>query len=142
MKMKEIIQKIIFSTILLLSTLSFNSCIKETTNESKDERDKFVGTWSGNLYFSRIGQEFFITVTITNSATNSKQILFSDQRIATVDGDSYVYEGFTSSLGVTGNYEGEGSITGNVIIESGPITSNGSPYQGDQGTWGRHLDKQ
>lgn len=36
--------------LLLMSVIIL--CKKE------DERDKFVGTWTGNLYFSRIGTEY------------------------------------------------------------------------------------
>lgn len=43
--------------------------------EEEDERDDFVGTWTGILFFSRISTEYSATVTITKSTTNATQIL-------------------------------------------------------------------
>jgi|WetSurMetagenome_2_1015567.scaffolds.fasta_scaffold337275_2 hypothetical protein len=143
MRNSKILSKAILY-VLLLSVISLNSCKKE----SSDQRDKFVGTWTGNLYFSRIGQEFSVTEIISKSATNSAQIIFTEQGsssaplIATINGDSYIYQNYTTSIGVSGNYAGGGSINGNVLTESGTITSDGSPFQGNLGTWGRILNKQ
>jgi len=133
---------------LIISALLFVAIIISCNKETTDERDKFVGTWTGNLYFARIGTEYFTTVLITKSTTNSAQIILtqqggsSDPRIATVNGNSYIYQNFTASLGITGNYTGSGSINGNIITESGLITSDSAPYQGNLGDWGRHLNKQ
>jgi hypothetical protein len=129
---------------VILFIFLIHSCKKESV--PPDERDKFVGTWTGNLYFSRIGQEFSETVIISKSLTNNEQIIFTDQssstRTASITGTSYVFQSFTSSVGITGNYKGGGSINGKVIHETGTITSNGSPFQGDLGEWGRVLNKQ
>jgi len=130
--MKKIILMSVFA-LLLMSVII--SCKKE------DERDKFVGTWTGNLYFSRIGTEYPTTVIITKSKEKSIQISIG-QNIATIYGNSYTYEEFTSSLGITGNYTGTGTLNGNELTESGLITSDGSLYQGNLGEWGRHLIKQ
>jgi hypothetical protein len=100
------------------------------------------------MCFARIGTEYFTTEIITKSTTNSSQIIFTQQgsssapRIATVNGNSYVYQPFTASLGITGNYTGSGSIDGNVLTESGWITSDNAPFQGNLGDWSRHLNKQ
>jgi hypothetical protein len=144
MKTRKLFLKTIFGVLLFLTVLNINSCKKEAS----DERDKFIGTWTGNLYFSRIGQEFLITEIITKSSSNSKQIIFTEQtgsftsRTATVNANTYIYDNYTASIGVSGNYTGNGSINGNVLTESGTITSNGAPYQGNLGTWGRTLTKQ
>lgn len=121
--------------ILLLSVIS--SCKKE----EEDERDKFVGTWAGKLFFSQIGTEYDITLTITKSNTNPTQISIG-QNIATVNGDNYTYKEFTSHLGIYGNYTGGGEIDGNELVESGLITSDGAPYQGNLGEWFTLLTRQ
>jgi len=130
--MKIIISMLVFALLFL----SVNSSCKEN-----DERDKFVGTWTGKLFFSRIGTEYDITVIITKSRTNSTQILIG-QNAAAVHGDYYTYEEFASSLGIPGNYTGRGTINGNELEESGLITSDGAPYQGDLGEWFTLLSKQ
>ena len=117
------------------------SAIISCEKEKEDERDKFVGTWTGTLYFSRIGTEYSSTVIITKSTANSMQILIG-QNIATIHGDSYVYEQFTSNVGVPGNYKGTGTIDGNELSESGPITSDDALFEGDLGEWFRHLSKE
>lgn len=140
-KANLIISAFLVTTIII-------SCNKETTIGSTDVRDKFVGTWTGNMCFARIGTEYPTTEIITKSTTNSTQIIFTQQgsssasRIATVSGGSYVYQPFTASLGITGNYTGSGSITGNVLTETGWITSDNPLFQGDLGDWSRHLNKQ
>ena len=130
-------------TLILIAIL--NSC-KEV-----DERDKYVGTWTGLMIFSRIGYEFSTTVIISKSTTNPSQIFFeesgSSPRTATINGDSYTYDSFIASYQtyqdeVSGNFAGAGSKDGDVLTESGTITSDNSPYQGDLGTWHRHLAKQ
>lgn len=130
--------------ILILIVMN-NSC------KESDERDQFVGTWTGLMIFSRIGYEFSTSVIITKSTTNSSQIIFEEsggsQRIVTINGNSYTYEQFTASYRtnqdeVAGNFNGAGSKAGDVLTESGTITSDNSPYPGDQGTWSRRLYKQ
>lgn len=121
-----------------------NSCKKDTS----DDRDKFVGTWAVHLYFSRIGSEFYTTDIITKSTTNSTQIIFTEQgsssvpRIATVNDSTYVFQNFTSSTGISGNYSGEGSMKGIELKENGIISSDNPPFQGDLGEWFRTLTKQ
>lgn len=128
---------------LLLVTVTI-SCKKTTP----DDRDKFVGTWAVHLYFSRIGSEFYTTDIITKSTSNSRQIIFTEQgssslpRIATVNDSSYVFQNFTSSTGISGNYSGEGSMKGTELKENGIITSDNAPFQGDLGEWFRTLTKQ
>ena len=68
--------------------------------------------------------------------------IFIGQRIATVNGKSYTYEEFTSSLGISGKYTGTGTLNGNELYESGLITSEGAFYQGDLGQWFRRLTEQ
>jgi hypothetical protein len=137
---------LIISALLLITIIL--SCDSETKEEGTDIRDKFVGTWTGKIYFSRIGTEYSITEIVTKSKTNSAQIIFTQQgsssapRIATVSGNSYVYQPFTATLGITGNYTGSGSINGNVLTETGLITSNNPLFQGDLGEWFRQLNKQ
>lgn len=141
-RMKNVIR--ISGVILLI--LLIHSCKEESV--PADERDKFVGTWTSNLYFGRIGQEFSGIVIISKSKTNLTQIIFTEQgssssiRTASITGTSYVFQSFTSTIGITGTYTGGGSINGKVIQETGIITSNGSPFQGDLGEWGRILNKQ
>jgi hypothetical protein len=130
-------KKVISMLVLALLFMSVNSSCKK----ENDERDKFVGTWTGKLFFSRIGTEYEITVTITKSKTNSTQILIG-QNVATVNGDSYTYEEFTSHLGIYGNYTGRGTINGNKLEEVGLITSDGAPYQGNLGEWFTILNLQ
>ena len=131
------------TVILLICSVNI-SC----NEKASDERDKFVGTWTGYLCFARIGTEYFTTVIITKSTSNPAQIILTQQggnndtRIGTVNGNSYVYQNFTASLGIAGNYTGSGSINGNIITESGLITSDGAPYQGNLGDWSRNLNKQ
>ena len=140
--MKKVILKFFIGLLLMTVT---NSC-KKTTSE--DDRDKFVGTWAVHLYFSRIGSEFHTTEIITKSTTNSTQIIFAEQggssvpRIATVNDSTYVFQNFTSSTGISGNYSGEGSMKGTELKENGIITSDNPPYQGDLGEWFRTLTKQ
>jgi serine protease inhibitor ecotin len=76
--MKKIIPLVVLS-LLFVSTII--SCKEE------DERDKFVGTWAGNLFFSRIGTEYPVTVTISKSKTNPAQIIIG-QNTATVYGNN------------------------------------------------------
>jgi len=127
----------------LLATVT-SSCKKDTS----DDRDKFVGTWAVHLYFSRIGSEFYTTDLITKSTTNSRQIIFTEQgsssvpRIATVNDSTYVFQNFTSSTGISGNYSGEGSMKGIELKENGIISSDNPPFQGDLGEWFRTLTKQ
>jgi hypothetical protein len=128
--------------ILIVGTLLFitilNSC-----KEELDDRDKFVGTWTGNMCFARSGTEYSTTEIIIKSKTNSAQIVFTNSgRIATVNGNSYVYQDFTATRVISGNYSGIGSIDANIITESGLITSDNSWYQGDLGDWSRHLTRQ
>jgi len=144
--MKKFTRIWLYPLILLGTILMFtNTCKKD---ESSDEREKFIGTWTGILYFSAIGREFNTTEIITKSTTNSAQIIITNQlgsytpRVATVYGNSYIYQNFTASIGIPGNYTGAGSINGAVLTESGTISSNGAPYQGNLGTWGRKLAKQ
>lgn len=133
--MKKVI--LIISTFLLISII--NSC-KE---REQDERDRFVGTWTGNMCFARSGTEYSTTEIIIKSKTNSVQIIFTNSgRIATVSGNSYFYQDFTASDVISGTYSGTGSINGNIITESGLITSDNAWYQGDLGGWSRHLTRQ
>lgn len=134
---------LMFFIWLLLVTVII-SCKKTTS----DDRDKFVGTWAVHLYFSRIGSEFYTTNIITKSTSNSKQIIFTEQssgslpRIAAVNDSSYVFQNFTSSTGISGNYSGKGSMKGTELKENGIITSDNPLYQGDLGEWFRTLTKQ
>ena len=132
---------------IILLVIIIHSCDSDN-NEAPDERDKFIGTWTGKLYFSRIPQEFSVTITISKSTTDSKQIVIKEQlsssaiRTATVSGNSYIYKTYVFSAAISGNYSGGGSLEGTVLRESGKITSEGSPIQGDLGEWGRMLEKQ
>ena len=136
----------IISPLLIMALII--SCKKETTDVKADPRDKFVGTWTAHLYFSRIGNEYYTTDIITKSTTNSLQIVFTEQgngsspRIATVSDSSYVFQNFVSSTGVPGNYSGEGSMEETDLKESGIISSDNPPYPGDLGEWFRTLTKQ
>ena len=129
--------------ILIISTLLIISFINSCKERDPDDRDKFAGTWTGNMCFARVGTEYSTTEIITKSKTNSAQIIFSNSgRIATVIGNSYVYQDFTASVVISGTYSGTGTIDGNTITESGLITSDNSWYQGDLGGWSRNLTKQ
>jgi hypothetical protein len=128
--MKKMLFIYAFSLLVMPEIIS---CEKE-----EDERDKFAGTWTGTLYFDRIATEYSPTVTITKSTTNSMQILIG-QNTATIYGNSYTYEPFTSHIGIAGNYTGTGTINGDELTESGLITSDGALYEGNLGGWHRHL---
>lgn len=52
------------------------------------------------------------------------------------------YVKFVSNIGIAGNYTGTGSINGNELTESGQITTDGAPYEGNLGEWFRNLSKQ
>jgi hypothetical protein len=138
---------IIIGTLLCIIITS--SCKKESpeVKTKTDPRNKFVGTWSAHLYFSRIGQEFYTIDIITKSTSDSTQIIFTEQgsssvpRTATVSDSSYVFQDFTSTTGISGNYSGEGSMKGIEIKESGKINSDNPPYPGDLGDWYRTLTK-
>jgi hypothetical protein len=125
--------------------IALPSSCKKTAS---DERDIFIGTWSGHLYFERIGTEYFTTEEITKSATDKTQIIIktngnsSSSRTATVNGSSYTYQNFNSTLGISGNYDGSGSISGDAIQESGTITSDNPVFPGDLGGWFRTLTRQ
>jgi hypothetical protein len=122
----------------LLFITILNSCKKE-----QDERDKFAGTWTGNMSFARSGTEYPTTELINKSKTNSAQIVFTNSgRIATVNGNSYVYQDFSATQVISGTYSGTGSIDGNIITETGLITSDNALYHGDLGDWSRHLTRQ
>ena len=128
--------------ILIVGTLLFiailNSC-----KEELDDRDKFAGTWTGNMCFARSGTEYSTTEIIIKSKTNSAQIIFTNSgRIATVNGNSYVYQDFTATQVISGTYSGTGSIDGSIITENGLITSDNPLYHGDLGDWSRHLTRQ
>jgi hypothetical protein len=131
----------------LLLTLLISSCKKEPAEVKTDPRDKFVGTWAAHLYFDRIGQEFYATDIVTKSTSNSAQIIFTEQgsssvpRTATVSDSSYVFQNFTSTTGISGNYSGGGSMKGTEIKETGKINSDNPPYPGDLGSWYRTLTK-
>jgi hypothetical protein len=126
---------LIVGTLLLAAMI--NSC------EEQDERDQFVGTWTGNMCFARTGTEYSTTEIVIKSKTNSAQIVFTNSgRIATIDGNHYVYQDFIASDVISGNYSGAGSIDGNIITETGLITSDNSWYKGDLGDWSRHLTRQ
>lgn len=128
--------------ILIVCTLSLITIINSCKRE-QDERDKFVGTWTGNMCFARSGTEYSTTEIIIKSTTNTSQIIFKNSgRIATTNGNSYVYQDFTASDVISGTYSGTGSIDGNIITEFGLITSDNSWYQGDLGDWSRHLTRQ
>lgn len=128
--------------VLIVSTLILITVINRCEGDP-DERDKFVGTWAGNMCFARSGTEYSTTETIIKSKTNSSQIIFTNSgRIATVNSNSYAYQDFRASDVISGTYSGTGSINGNIITESGLITSDNSWYQGDLGGWSRHLTKQ
>jgi len=140
--MKSIITLLVTSLMIIAI---INSC-KET-----DDRDKFVGTWTGLMMFSRIGYEFPTTVIISKSSTNSSQIVFEESgsapRTATVTGNSYTYIDFKDSYQtyqdeVSGNFAGKGAINGDILNESGTITSDNPPFPADLGTWNRHLARQ
>lgn len=129
--------------ILIISTLLLIAIINSCKEREQDERDKFVGTWTGNMCFARSGTEYSTTEIITKSKINSAQIMFTNSgRIATVNGNSYVYQDFTASNVISGTYSGTGTLDGNIITESGLITSDNSWYQGDLGDWSRHLARQ
>lgn len=125
---------------ILLAITSITSCNKT------DERDKFVGTWTGNLCFARIGTEYSTIVIITKDTKNSTQIILTEtgesSHTGTINGSSYLYQSFKASLGITGNYSGSGSLGGNIITETGVITSDNAWFQGDLGDWNRTLHKQ
>jgi len=128
---------ILIASILIVITI-INSCVRE-----QDERDRFVGTWTGNMSFARSGTEYSTTEIIIKSNTNSAQIIFKNSgRIAITNGNSFVYQDFRASDVISGTYSGTGSIDGNTITEYGLITSDNSLYQGDLGDWSRHLTRQ
>ena len=116
------------------------SVITSCNKDDEDERDKFVGTWTGKLYFARIGTEYSVSITITKSKTNPTQILIGQNK-ATVYGNNYTYEEFTSNVGIYGKYTGTGTINGNELEESGLITSENAWFKGDLGGWFTHLVK-
>jgi hypothetical protein len=134
--------KMIIATLFLI-TLS-TSCKKEET----DDRDKFIGTWFGDIDMDipglKINSAIPSTQIITKGTVNPKQIIITeagDTSTAIVNNKTYTYdeytqtesiEGQTISMKVTGN----GSIYNNVnvITEIGTIRvySLGQEYPG---TW-------
>jgi hypothetical protein len=141
-KLKPMKSKFILYVNILLMLLMFVSC------KEKDERDTYIGTWSGHLVFERIGTEYYTTEVITKSPTKSNEIIITDQgnssspRIANVNGTNYTYQVFASTLGISGNYAGSGNIDGNIMTESGTISSDSDPYPGYLGKWYKTLTRQ
>ena len=138
----------LFTSAFLLITL-ITSCKKEVT----DDRDKFIGTWKGtvNMTVSGLGitSSDPSTQIITKGTVNPKQIIFTEAgqaSTANVNGNAYTYDDYTQTETVQGQtvsmtVTGNGSITGNVLTESGTVKVylSGQEYPG---SWSSTLNKQ
>ena len=141
--------KLFISAFLLITLIT--SCKKEET----DDRDKFIGTWKGtvNMTVSGLGINSSdpSTQIITKGTVNPKQIIFTEVgetvgSIANVNGNAYTYDEYTYTETVQGQtvsmkFNGNGSINGNAITESGTLKVYllGQEYPG---SWSSTLNKQ
>ena len=136
-----------FSVIMVLIT----SC-KKDEEEKVDDRDQFVGTYSGSQTLIIPALEMTETVegiiTITKSSEASKIIITDDTEIrkAYVTGNKYVYEKYSYTENVEGTtitleLTGTGTFKDGQITESGAATVSmmGMSFPG---TWTSTFSKQ
>lgn len=116
------------SAIMVLIT----SC-KKDEKEKFDDRDQFVGTYSGALTINIPEQQLTDVlngvIIITKSSESSKIVITDGTQIrkAVVSGNKYEYEKFTKTVIVEGTtitmeMTGSGTIKDGKIAESGPMT--------------------
>ena len=144
-------KNMLFLMLFVGSALLF-SCKKDSpaSTTATDPRDKFVGTWSGNvriqfpsLTYDETSNDSHV---ITKSTLNSNQIII-DGETANVNGNSYTYVEFTqteqdATYGtIVETYNGVGTLNGSNLIESGTVVG---VVQGVSvnGTWSSNLVKQ
>ncbi len=141
--------KILFTALILLGlTTVFSGCKKEST--TTDPRDKFVGTYSGNLTLvipdvsaNNTSQSTF---DISKNTSNSSQI-YVDGKVANVNDNSFTYSNVTETVDdpnlgtVVMTLTGIGTLNGSSLTESGTATFviQGTSYPG---TWSRNSVKQ
>jgi hypothetical protein len=128
------------------------SCTKETI----DDRDKFIGTWTGtvNSIIPALSSNTnnATSMVIAKGTGNAKQITLSNAGTnttaftANVNGNKYTYDEYTASatdqgITVTAKFNGTGTLIGNTLTESGTIiyTISGQTISG---TWSSTLTKQ
>jgi len=140
--------KIIICAFLLVS--STISCNKK----ANDERNQFIGTWTGTINSVVPGLDSNTTKAeslIITKGNKNNQILLSQTGstiipTANVSGNTYTYVEYTSSstsqnITVSMTIDGTGTLNGNIINESGTLTYviSGQSYPG---TWTSILVKQ
>ena len=140
--------KLFFAAILLISLIA--SCKKDT-----NDRDKFIGTWTGTIHLIVSGMNANTSkaesLTITIGGGSASQIILTQAGstivpTGKVSGSSYTYDEYTTTateqgVTVSAKLNGTGSLSGNVITETGTIiyTIQGVVYPG---TWSSSLTKQ
>jgi hypothetical protein len=140
--------KITICAFLLVSSII--SCKKDAT----DERDKFVGTWTGTIdsvvpgLASNTSKAETLTI---KTGTVSNQIILTQTGstlvlTANVSSSKYTYVEYTQSataqgITVSTTFDGTGTLSGTTITESGTLTYtiSGTSYPG---TWTSTLTKQ
>jgi len=141
--------KLLIGTLLLVVLMV--SCKKDAT----DERDKFIGSYTGT--FSLLGpalnssSSVVQTLTIAKGSANISQITLTHAGstvipTAAVSGSTYKYDEYTvtstaNNITVTMKLNGTGSLSGTSLAETGTIvyTLAGVDYPG---TWSSALIKQ
>jgi hypothetical protein len=143
------IYKVFFAAFFLVALIT--SCKKNTTDDS----DKFIGTWTGTIHLIVPGMNANTSkaesLTITIGSASASQIILTQAGsiivpTGKVSGGSYTYDEYTTTateqgVTVSAKLNGTGSLSGNVITETGTIvyTMQGIVYPG---TWSSSLTKQ
>jgi len=139
---------IICALLLVSSTISCNK-------NANDDRNQFIGTWTGtiNSVVPGLGSNTTKpeTLIITKGNNKNNQIILTQTGgtgvpTANVSGNTYTYVEYTSSstsqnITVSMTIDGTGTLNGNIINESGTLTYviSGQSYPG---TWTSALVKQ
>lgn len=121
------------SLLFLIAIMVLITSCKKDEKEKFDDRDQFVGTYSGALTINIPEQQLTDVlngvIIITKSSESSKIVITDGTQIrkAVVSGNKYEYEKFTKTVIVEGTtitmeMTGSGTIKDGKIAESGPMT--------------------
>ena len=146
--------------IAALMSLTLFACKKDSPASTPvDERDKFVGNWTGSGFFKvpDLQIDEYLTgyniIVAKNTSIANKLAIFDSQRTlsASVGGTTYNYESYTQPFtdATTGEtfslaFSGNGTISsdGRTITESGTIIATDASGITYNGSWGSLVTKQ
>lgn len=151
--------------IIVTASLFIMGCNKDNndTTTPVDQRDKFVGTWTGEYKFTLVGlpdnlssfvpDKLPASVVITKSQASPSEIELKINNgqvaYAVITGNEYLYKPFTLTpfpgINLTLNGTGKIGSDGKSISETGNLSGSFSFGQNEgplSGTWSSVLNKQ